>query len=218
MARRTEPQNGRTTTAAAGLRGLLGHGQYWFACLFTLGWAGIVCGGLFFQFVEWEYPCPLCIVQRMFMMLAYLGAAYIVRQGLTGRLERADCMTGWGLSLVACVAGAFAAWRQTMLHILPGDKGYGSAVFGLHLYVWAWILFEASVLAIGVVLCFAHATTRLDLPNGRARRLIGSGVLWFAGVVIAVNVVAVFFEEGLHWFLPDNPTRYELLYDVGILG
>ena len=34
--------------------------------------------------------------------------------------------------------------------------------------------------------------------------------------IIAANAVAVFFQEGLHWFLPDNPTRYELLYDLGI--
>ncbi|WP_328970324.1 disulfide bond formation protein B [Streptomyces sp. NBC_00239] len=195
--------------------GLLGRVQYWFACFFAFGWTGVVCGGLYYQFVEWEYPCPLCIAQRMFMLLAAIGAGVIIRRGMNGSVSGRDYMMGWGLALVAVVAGSFASWRQTMLHILPGDKGYGSEVFGLHLYVWAWILFTASVVAVGVVMAFAHATAGRSVPA--SYRLPGQLVLGFLALVIAVNVVAVFFEEGFHWFLPDDPSRYELLYDLGIL-
>lgn len=92
------------------------------------------------------------------------------------------------------------------LHILPGDKGYGSEVLGLHLYVWAWILFQASVVTVGIALTFAHATADRSAPAA------------FLGLVTAVNAVAVFLEEGFHWFLPDNPIRYQFFYDVGILG
>lgn len=197
--------------------GILARGQYWFACVFVIGWTGVICGGLYFQFVVWEYPCPLCIVQRMFMMLAAMGPAYIVRQGLTGTVRRREYLMGWGLALIGCVAGSFASWRQTMLHILPGDKGYGSAVFGLHLYVWAWILFQASVVAIGIVMAFAHTTADRRIPSSGVYRSIGVFALGFAVLVIAVNIVAVFLEEGFHWFLPDDPTRYEFFYDVGIL-
>uniref|UniRef100_A0AAU2JP40 Disulfide bond formation protein B n=1 Tax=Streptomyces sp. NBC_00049 TaxID=2903617 RepID=A0AAU2JP40_9ACTN len=201
--------------------GLLGRVQYWFACFFTLGWTAVVCGGLFYQFGMWEYPCPLCIVQRMFMLLAALGAGYIVRTALTrGVVTGRDYMMGWGLSLVAVVAGSFASWRQTMLHVLPGDKGYGSEAFGLHLYVWAWILFQASVVAIGIVMAFAHSTADHSVPATAQGPLRTAGMLalWFLGLVIAVNVVAVFFEEGFHWFLPDDPTRYQFFHDVGFPG
>ncbi|MBT2481939.1 disulfide bond formation protein B [Streptomyces sp. ISL-94] len=200
--------------------GLLGRAQYWFACFFAIGWTGVVCGGLFYQFEMWEYPCPLCIVQRMFMLLAAMGAAYIVRTALAhGVVTGRDYMTGWGLSLVAAIAGSFASWRQTMLHVLPGDKGYGSEVFGLHLYVWAWILFQASVVAVGIALAFAHATADRSVPatGPGPLRMAGMLALWFLGLVIAVNVVAVFFEEGFHWFLADDPARYQFFYDVGIM-
>ncbi|UQX01280.1 disulfide bond formation protein B [Streptomyces sp. RerS4] len=200
--------------------GLLGRVQYWFACLFVIGWTGVVCGGLFYQFGLWEYPCPLCVVQRMFMLLAAIGAAHIIRSALTvGAVTGRDYMMGWGLALVAVTAGSFAAWRQTMLHILPGDKGYGSEVFGLHLYVWAWILFTASVVAIGAVLAFAHTTADRVIPatGPGAHRSAGLFALGFLGLVIAVNLVAVFLEEGFHWFLPDDPTRYRFFYDIGIL-
>ncbi|MEU6864056.1 disulfide bond formation protein B [Streptomyces sp. NPDC046876] len=201
--------------------GLLGRLQYWFACFFAAGWTAVVCGGLFYQFGLWEYPCPLCIVQRMFMLLAATGAAYIIRTALSdGAVPGRAYMTGWGLALVAVVAGSFASWRQTMLHLLPGAKGYGSEVLGLHLYVWAWILFQASVLAIGIVLAFAHNTAGRAVPaiGPGPYRTAGLAVLWFLGLVIAVNVVAVFLEEGFHLVLPDDPRRYQFFYDVGISG
>ncbi|MFD9353287.1 disulfide bond formation protein B [Streptomyces sp. NPDC060031] len=200
--------------------GLLGRAQYWFACLFAIGWTGVVCGGLLYQFGLWEYPCPLCIVQRMCMLLAAMGAAHIIRTALThGSVPGRDYMMGWGLALVAVIAGSFASWRQTTLHVLPGDKGYGSEVFGLHLYVWAWILFQASVVAVGIVLAFAHTTADRSVPAAGPGplRTVGLIALWFLGLVLAVSVVAVFFEEGFNWFLPDDPTRYELPYELGFL-
>ncbi|MHC0430875.1 disulfide bond formation protein B [Streptomyces sp. O3] len=200
-----------------GRQGALSRVQYWFACFFAAGWTGIVCAGLGVQFISWDYPCPLCMIQRMFMLLAALGAAYIVRRGLTGAVTGRDYMMGWGLALVACIGGGFASWRQTMLHILPGDPGYGDPVLGLHMYVWAWILFMASVVAVGVVLAFAHRTAADTVPTTGLHRLIGRAVLWLIGLVIAVNLVAVFCLEGFHWFLPDDPTRYELFYQLGIL-
>ncbi|MFJ6699450.1 disulfide bond formation protein B [Streptomyces sp. NPDC091272] len=196
----------------------LGTIQYWFACFFAAGWTAIVCCGLGVQFLSWDYPCPLCMIQRMFMLLAALGAGYIVRRGLTGTLSGNDYMMGWGLALVACIGGGFTAWRQTMLHILPGDKGYGAPVLGLHMYVWAWILFMASVVAIGVVMALAHLTAGRDTPGSKPYRTVGNLVLWFLALIIAVNLVAVFLEEGFHWFLPDDPTRYQFFHDIGLLG
>ncbi|MFE9406509.1 disulfide bond formation protein B [Streptomyces sp. NPDC006530] len=190
--------------------------QFWFACFFAVGWTGVVCAGLGVQFVSWDYPCPLCMIQRMFMLLAALGACCIVRRGMAGAITGRDYMTGWGLALIAVIGGAFTSWRQTMLHILPGDKGYGDPVLGLHMYVWAWILFIASVVAIGVVMALAHLTTAYALPAS-PQRAAGHLVLGFVGLITAVNLVSVFFEEGFHWFLPDDPTRYQFFYDIGVL-
>ncbi|MFD3553630.1 disulfide bond formation protein B [Streptomyces goshikiensis] len=200
--------------------GLLGRVQYWSACFLVVGWTGVVCGGLFHQFVLGEVPCPLCLVQRMFMVLAAIGAGHIVRTALThGAVTGRDYMTGWGLALVAAVGGSFASWRQTALHILPGAKGHGGEVLGLHLYVWAGILFQLSVVAIGVVLAFAHATADRAVPTSGPGpyRAAGLFALWFLGAVIALSLVAVFLEQGFHWFLPADPGRYEFFHDLGVL-
>ncbi|MFI9506071.1 disulfide bond formation protein B [Nocardia sp. NPDC052566] len=203
----------QTATARAGFAGQL---QYWLACVFMIGWSGVICGGLGMQFIAWEYPCPLCMVQRMFMALAALGAAVIVRKGMNGTIAARDYMMGWGLALTGCVAGGFAAWRQTMLHILPGDPGYGDPVLGLHLYVWAWILFVAAIATIAVALAFSHTTAASAIP-AKPHRLIGLIAFGFFGIVLAVNLVAIFLLEGFHWFLPDDPDRYQLFYDLHIL-
>ncbi|MFB0626490.1 hypothetical protein [Streptomyces sp. AB3(2024)] len=157
----------------------------------------------------------------MCMLLAAIGAGYVVRTGLTaGAITGRDYMTGWGLALVAVTAGSFAAGRQTMLHALSADGGYGGEVFGLHLYVWAWILFTASAVAIGTVLAFAHSTADRAVPTEGPGpyRAAGRFALGFLGVVIAADLAAVFVQEGFHWFLPEEPARYAFFHDVGILG
>jgi disulfide bond formation protein DsbB len=195
----------------------LGQIQFWLACLFMAGWTGVVCGGLAVQFVSRDYPCPLCMVQRMFMLLAGLGGGFIVRNAMNGDIEAQDYATGWGLTLIGCTAGGFASWRQTMLHILPGDPGYGSPVLGLHLYVWALVLFVAAIAVIGVVLSLSYRTAAPTLP-AVPHRMIGRICFGFVAVVIATNLVSIFAFEGLHWFLPDDPDRYRLFYDLHLLG
>ncbi|MFE7796486.1 disulfide bond formation protein B [Nocardia sp. NPDC057440] len=206
-----------TTSRPSTTRTALGQIQYWLAVIFVIGWTGVICGGLAFQFAAWEYPSPLCIVQRMFMALAALGAASIVREGMNGTIEANDYTTGWGLAIVGCVAGGFASWRQTMLHILPGDPGYGDPMLGLHLYVWAWILFVAAIATIGVVLSFSHETAAPAIPAA-PHRMVGRIALWLLGIVLAINLVVVFLLAGFHWFLPDEPNRYQLFYDLHILS
>jgi hypothetical protein len=41
-------------------------------------------------------------------------------------------------------------------------------------------------------------------------------VVGLLAAVILANAAAVFVQEGLHWTLPDNPERYQLLDYLGI--
>ncbi|OFB39570.1 hypothetical protein BA059_12320 [Mycolicibacterium sp. (ex Dasyatis americana)] len=195
--------------------GFAGTIQHWLALIFIVGWTGVIGGGLAFQFLAWEYPCPLCMLQRMFMTLAALGGVYIVRKGMDGVIEARDYMVGWGMAIVASICGGFAAWRQTMLHILPGDPGYAGAFLGMHLYVWSWVLFTASVAVIGIVFTFSHSTAATAIPA--SYRTVGKLAIWLCGAVIVINLVAVFLLEGFHWKLPDDPACYQIFHDLGIL-
>ena len=44
--------------------------------------------------------------------------------------------------------------RQVLLHIMPGDAGYGSALLGYHYYTWAFIGFAVAIVLIAAMLLF----------------------------------------------------------------
>ncbi len=81
------------------------------------------------QFVLHELPCPLCLLQRILFATLAIGPILNIRFG--------PRPSHYALSLLAAVAGAIASKRQVLLHIMPGDGGYGSALLGYHYYTWA---------------------------------------------------------------------------------
>ncbi len=76
------------------------------------------------QLLLHELPCPLCLLQRIQFALLAIGPIMNVRWG-----PRAS---HYALSLFAAAAGFAFSTRQVLLHILPGDAGYGSALLGYH--------------------------------------------------------------------------------------
>lgn len=147
------------------------------------------------------------------MILATIGPIYVIARSRTGTVTTHDFATGYGLSIVASVCGAAVSTRHVLLHIKPPDPGYGSAVLGLHPYTWALVTFAVSVLAAGASLALSP---ELEPMDSRASAL-STIVVWIFGAVILANLVMIFALEGFHWFLPSDPTRYELFYDLGTL-
>ena len=72
----------------------------------------VLLGSLYIQVVMGEFPCPLCMLQRISMMLCALGQAFILsRVTADGRLSPKDFMLGYGMTLLAALAGAVMAAR-----------------------------------------------------------------------------------------------------------
>lgn len=95
--------------------------------------------------------------------------------------------------IIAALIGGIFSGRQVLLHIAPrdGDTGYGTPVFGLHLYTWGVLIFLASVLGSALFLLF----------NKQFKTATDSTVLnvekWsvFTGfTLVIVNVIATFYE------------------------
>lgn len=166
----------------------------------------VLIGGFVVEFGEGEFPCPLCFLQRMAMMLCALGPAYVIMKARDGEVKTSDFATGYGISVVAAVCGASISIRQILLHIVPSDPGYGDAVLGLHLYTWALLVFASVLVASGLNLMFTRELEPQKVEFGWLSRL----VLWLLGAIIVANAVTVFTIEGLHWALPDDPNSYRL--------
>src|SRR5262245_35980897 len=67
-----------------------------------------------------ELPCPLCLLQRIQFAMLAIGPIMNVRFG--------PRPSHYALSLFAAAAGFAFSTRQVLLHILPGDPGYGTAL------------------------------------------------------------------------------------------
>jgi disulfide bond formation protein DsbB len=116
----------------------------------------VLVGAFGGQFGQGEFPCPLCRLQRMAMMLCALGPAYVIMKARAGEAETTGFATGYGMSVVAAVAGAFISIRWVLVHTVPPDPGYGEAVPGLHLYTWALLVFLGEMITASLNLMFAR--------------------------------------------------------------
>jgi disulfide bond formation protein DsbB len=155
---------------------------------------------LYFQFVLHELPCPLCLLQRV----GFLGIAI----ALLLNFRFGQRPSHYALALLFSLFVAFVALRQIVLHIVPGSGSYGSAIFGLHMYTWSFII--AMLIAIG-----ATVTLGLDKQYYRQNILhpaLRPAVHLLFAVTLIVTVimlVSVFAECGLAQ-CPDNPVHYLL--------
>src|SRR5215468_3649495 len=98
------------------------------------------------QLLLHELPCPLCLLQRIQFAVLAIGPIMNVRWG--------PRPSHYALSLLAAAAGCVFSTRQVLLHILPGDSGYGTALLGYHYYTLALIAFACSIVLIATMLLF----------------------------------------------------------------
>jgi len=171
--------------------------------LALLGICAILIGAYYIQFVKGELPCPLCLLQRLALLGVAFGAMMNLRFGIHP--------THYGISLLSAVLGAIISARQILLHMNTPGGGYGSAVYGMHLYTWALIIFVVAIVLIGLML-FSD-TQYEDFDDFKSTKEVGwiATIIFFLVVLItAGNVATTYLECGFQQ-CPDNPTSYIIL-------
>lgn len=171
------------------------------ALLNTLGLLGITFVLLMasvLQVVLNELPCPLCLLQRLGFMLVMFGFMLNVVYGPQQR--------HYGVLIIGALFGAATALRQVSLHVIPGTPGYGSPVFGIHYYTWAFILFSLTIVGVAVLqLLWNKDWNNNDYKMNR----FGKFVCLLAIFVVVINLGSTFIECGPYQ-CPDNPITYWL--------
>ncbi|MGE0221685.1 MAG: disulfide bond formation protein B [Acetobacteraceae bacterium] len=162
------------------------------------------------QFASGEPPCPLCVMQRIAMVLAALGPCHMLLAADRAALTARDIAVGCGMAVLGSVLGAAISIRQILLHILPGDPGFGSPVLGYHLYTWALVAFACNLVAAGVQL----AGLAWFQPPPRRIGVLARTTAMLLLLLLGANILSVIAEAGFAWKLPDNPTSY-LLFQRG---
>lgn len=196
---------------AEGRSGLWGFLTFWGLHAWVLAYTVVMLSAFFIQFVEGEFPCPLCMLQRYGMILSTIGALWIIMQARRGTLTTTRYAQGLGMGMIGVLAGATVSLRQIALHIKPGDPGYGEPVLGLHLYSWAFVTFTIVLIYVGVMLMLMPRGIPQAPVAGSAALKISTAVVWLFIGVVAANVVAIIFLEGFAAVLPDDPESYHLI-------
>jgi disulfide bond formation protein DsbB len=166
------------------------------------GLSAVLAIAFVLQLVRGELPCPLCLLQRFAFCAMAIGLIMNLRCGVRP--------SHYALVLLAAAGGFIFAVRQVLLHIAPGDPGYGTAILGWHYYTWAAVLFGAAVIALALVLLFdrpfAAAAAAPPPPLDGFERLAIVAMV----VLTLANVGSTLLECGLQ-ACPDNPERYRML-------
>jgi disulfide bond formation protein DsbB len=165
------------------------------------GLAALLAGAFAAQFILGELPCPLCLLQRIMFALLAIGPILNIRFGLRP--------SHYALSLLAAVVGAAVSTRQVLLHIMPGDTGYGTALFGYHYYTWALIGFVAAIALLSLVLLFDRQF-ETDTSAPVAPGIVAHLAVWLVIAITAANVASTLLECGFK-ACADDPGVYELL-------
>ncbi len=162
--------------------------------------SGVLLFAFYWQFAYDELPCPLCLLQRVAITALAVGPVLTLRHG--------PKPGNYGLVIIAALLGAAISARQILLHILPGDAGFGSAFLGLHFYSWAFLFFVSAMLAAGVMLTF----NKQFAPEAKAPTIgtIEGLAIWLIIGLTALNAASALLECGFSG-CPGNPVRYELL-------
>ncbi|MFZ2158732.1 MAG: disulfide bond formation protein B [Bradyrhizobium sp.] len=155
------------------------------------------------QILLHELPCPLCLLQRIQFAALAVGPILNVRFG--------PRPSHYALSLFAAAAGFAFSTRQVLLHIMPGDAGYGTALLGYHYYTLALIGFAVAIVLVAAILLFDRQFER----DGAEMEPVAPGpfatvAVWLVIALTALNVASTLLECGFG-ACADNPVVYELL-------
>lgn len=168
--------------------------------------AAILLAAFYFQIARGELPCPLCLLQRVALTALAFGPILMVRHG--------PRPYHYGLVIIAALCGAMIAGRQILLHILPGDAGYGSVLLGYHFYTWAFLCFAAAILAAAVMLLFDTQFAMEASPPTYVPGTFETAAVWLIIAVTLLNAGSVLLECGFG-SCPADPMHYVLLQTFG---
>ncbi len=171
--------------------------------LALLGLAAVLGVAYGFQFGLGELPCPLCMLQRLAFVAMSVGLMLNLRSGLRP--------SHYGLVLIAAAFGAVVSARQLLLHIASEGGGYGSVLWGLHFYSWAFLLFAGGIVLVGVMLQGDHQFAETDLAESRGPLTVLGGLAFVVIVAVSgANVATTALQCGFSE-CADTPTQYRWL-------
>ncbi|MGB3021212.1 MAG: disulfide bond formation protein B [Methyloceanibacter sp.] len=159
-----------------------------------------------------DLPCPVCILQRA----GFIAAAF----GLALNLIYGPRPSHYGIAILGAVAGGIISAWQILVYIVPDSGSYGNAIFGLHLYTWALLMFALIVVGSAFMLLFDRQFAPTE-PLGARPTLLPVTAIALLLLLAVGNVVSTLAICGLGVACPEKPSGYLIFNDnlsVTLLG
>lgn len=154
---------------------------------------GMLSYAFFDQLYFGELPCPLCLMQRMGFVVIGFALVLNIRFGAHA--------SHYGLGIIGGLVGMMVSLRQVLLHVAPGDKGFGTTFLELHFYTWAFVGYVGLIAGLAILLM---------LPNRevRSRSMLANGLVILFILLVFGNLISTLLECGLGP-CADDPVKYE---------
>ncbi len=159
-----------------------------------------------------DLPCPVCILQRA----GFIAAAF----GLALNLIYGPRPSHYGTAILGAIAGGVISAQQILVYIVPDSGSYGNAIFGLHLYTWALLMFALIVVGSAFMLLFDRQFAPTEPLVARPKLLPVMAIALLLLLAVA-NVISTLAICGLGVACPEKPSGYLILNDklsVTLLG
>lgn len=154
---------------------------------------GMAC--IYLGFIKGESPCLLCGHERFGMVAVGVLGLFMVRYGVKIKYVALVFLCGfWFL---------FEGLRHVGNHAQRDiGQGFGEAMFGLHTYTWAFVVYWCVILAMALMLFFIRKDNVLgkDLlePSVKIKEFSGyaKGVVALSTLIIFANILQFLITNG----------------------
>jgi disulfide bond formation protein DsbB len=155
----------------------------------------ILWSALYIQFTQYELPCPLCLAQRMGLLGISFGYVLNLYFGTRAR--------HYALSAIIALLTATFAILQILMHIVPETGGYGSPLFGMHLYTLVFIICILFIVGNLVLIILLNELPFISKTCKKIALIVVIPLI----ICILTNAISAFAQCGLNRCPPD-PKSY----------
>ncbi len=152
------------------------------------------------QFVQHELPCPLCLLQRLGILMIGFGFLLNLRFNIK--------TSHYAISLLGALYTATVSLRQIALHVIPGTGSYGLPFLGLHLYTWTFIMAVGFIIFICCMLLWDKQFNKFKRRKTNKIKIIKNGAIIIVIILALANTFTTYLECGLKQ-CPENPKLYK---------
>lgn len=162
----------------------------------------------YYQLIRGELPCAFCNLIRVAFMLFGAGLLLNLRFG-TNRWN-------YVLSAAGALIGALISLLFMFAKAPPYTTPTGSAIFGLHMYTWSFIIFMGAIMYCVVLLALFDNRGGEAKIYARMPRLVSLVAVLFVALT-GGNLLSAFLQNGFGTFRAGGQQHYEMLYDGDVM-